>query len=154
MDNRHKTAGAMGMLGAVGVQEEVLLQEGVVGDINYSFIDERGQTRPEWRLFLTLQADELRLMAADQTKRVVVVGGKYKESILLAALRGGLLNVLVTDEASAAYFVGDPELTGVAFDVSAQVCARQANTRPSNSSLQSRKTRNARNDLGPGRPHM
>src|SRR6266478_602481 len=80
-----KEMGAMAvdLLGDVGVEEKDLL--GAVGDVNYSFIDEAGQSRNEWRLFLSLQADQLREMARNRSKRVVIIAGQYKERILHAA---------------------------------------------------------------------
>lgn len=92
-------ATALDLLEDLGVQERHL--KGAVGDLNYSFIDERGESRPEWRLFLSLQADQLRSIAKNPSKRVVIIAGQHKRRILRAALRGGLLNVLITDELTA-----------------------------------------------------
>jgi len=98
---RKSRMGAMSvdLLQDIGISQEHVA--GAVGDVNYSFIDDRGQTRPEWRLFLSLQADVLRKMAADASKRVILIGGHNKEKILRAALIGKLFNVLITDERTA-----------------------------------------------------
>jgi DNA-binding transcriptional regulator LsrR (DeoR family) len=94
-------ASAIDLLSDVGITARELSEEGVIGDINYSFIDGAGKTRQDWRLFLSLQADDLRQMASHSAKRVVVIAGSHKETILRAALAGALLNVLITDERTA-----------------------------------------------------
>jgi deoxyribonucleoside regulator len=96
---------AMDLVRDLGVRQEDL--KDAVGDLNYSFIDKRGLTRSEWRFFLSLQADELRNIAKDPSKRVVIVAGRHKQRILHAALRGRLLNVLITDEVTAEGLVDD-----------------------------------------------
>jgi deoxyribonucleoside regulator len=80
--------------------EAALAREGVVGDINYSFFDEGGGTSPEWNVFPSLGVDRLREMVKAK-KKVVVAVGRYKLPALRAALRGKLLNVLITDEVAA-----------------------------------------------------
>lgn len=85
------------LLNEVNISEEELRNEGVVGDITYSFFDGNGRTKPGWNVFLSLGVDYLREMAADPAKRVVVVVGSYKMEALRAVLRGKLCNVLITD---------------------------------------------------------
>jgi deoxyribonucleoside regulator len=85
------------LLKEIRLSEDELRDEGVVGDIIYSFFDENGRTRPAWNIFLSLGVDHLREMAADPAKRVVVVVGSYKMEALKAVLRGKLCNVLITD---------------------------------------------------------
>ncbi len=94
-------ANAIDLLSDVGITPKELGEEGVIGDLNYSFIDHSGQSRPDWELFLSLQAEDLHKMASHPSKRVVVIAGSNKERILRAALTGGLLNVLITDELTA-----------------------------------------------------
>jgi len=77
-----------------------LLKEGAVGDLNYSFFDEAGKTRPEWNVFPALGVEEVKRMIVNQ-KRVVVAAGRYKLRALRAALQGQLFNVLITDERAA-----------------------------------------------------
>jgi len=100
-------ANAIDLLSDLGITARDLSSEGAVGDVNYSFIDQAGQTRDAWRLFLSLQADELREMAKSRTKRVVVIAGLHKERILRAALAGELMNVLITDERTASSLLSE-----------------------------------------------
>jgi deoxyribonucleoside regulator len=80
--------------------EAALIKEGVVGDLNYSFFDERGQTAPDWNIFPSLGVDQTREMVKAK-KQVVVAVGRYKLPALKAALKGRLFNVLITDEMAA-----------------------------------------------------
>jgi deoxyribonucleoside regulator len=77
-----------------------LVKEGVVGDINYSFFDEHGQTAAEWNIFPSIGVDQIRGMV-EAKKKVVVAVGRYKIAALKAALRGRLFSVLITDEMAA-----------------------------------------------------
>jgi DNA-binding transcriptional regulator LsrR (DeoR family) len=98
-------ATAIDLLSDVGIKEADL--RGAIGDLNYSFIDEQGQTRDHWRLFLSIQADQLHRMARNPAKHVVIIAGQHKRRILQAALRSQLLNVLITDEVTADWLL-DP----------------------------------------------
>jgi deoxyribonucleoside regulator len=97
---RHDTAK---LLGTSEISESELEKEGIVGDINYSFFDVEGQTKPRWNPFLSLDVNMLQEMVADgrSERRVVVVVGQYKVNALRAALTGNLCNVVVTDDAAA-----------------------------------------------------
>ena len=44
--------------------------EGIVGDVNYSFFDADGRTKSRWNLFLTLDVEHLRQMAADGASKL------------------------------------------------------------------------------------
>jgi deoxyribonucleoside regulator len=77
-----------------------LTKEGAVGDINYSFFDQEGQTAPDWNVFPSLGAEQVRAMVQAR-KTVVVAAGRYKLPALRGALKGKLLNVLITDEVAA-----------------------------------------------------
>jgi deoxyribonucleoside regulator len=77
-----------------------LLKEGAVGDINYSFFDDEGRTTPDWNVFPSLGAEQVKAMVK-AGKKVVVAVGKYKLTALRAALKGRLFNVLITDEMAA-----------------------------------------------------
>jgi deoxyribonucleoside regulator len=81
--------------------EAAIIKEGAIGDINYSFFDENGQTAPDWNIFPSLGVDRVREMVRTN-KRVVVTTGIYKLPALKAALNGRLFNVLITDEMAAA----------------------------------------------------
>lgn len=76
------------------------MREGVIGDLNYSFFDANGATTEQWNVFPALGVEAVQSMVAAQ-KTVVVAAGKYKLAALQAALRGRLLNVLITDEQAA-----------------------------------------------------
>ncbi|HEY8460218.1 MAG TPA: sugar-binding domain-containing protein [Blastocatellia bacterium] len=77
-----------------------LIKEGAIGDINYSFFDENGETDPDWNIFPSLGVDRLKEMVK-ANKRVVVTTGRYKLPALKAAIKGKLFNVLITDEMAA-----------------------------------------------------
>lgn len=79
-----------------------LRQDGVVGDIAYSFFNAEGRGTPRYDLAASLGTDALRTMSEDPTKNVVVVVGDYKMEALRAVLRGKLCNVLITDAWAAA----------------------------------------------------
>jgi DNA-binding transcriptional regulator LsrR (DeoR family) len=85
------------LLKEVKLSEQDLRDQGVVGDIIYSFFDAKGKTKPAWNIFLSLGVDFLREMAAATDKKVVVVVGSYKMDALKALLQGKLCNVLITD---------------------------------------------------------
>jgi deoxyribonucleoside regulator len=80
--------------------EAAIIKEGAIGDINYSFFDENGQTDPDWNIFPTLGVDRVKEMVM-ANKRVVAATGRYKLPALKAALNGRLFNVLITDEIAA-----------------------------------------------------
>jgi DNA-binding transcriptional regulator LsrR (DeoR family) len=89
------------LLSEIQLDDANLRKEGVVGDIVYSFFDRDGNTKPQWNAVATLGVNQVKLMAADPTKRVVVVVGGYKLRALQAVLRGRLCNVLITDAGAA-----------------------------------------------------
>jgi DNA-binding transcriptional regulator LsrR (DeoR family) len=89
----------------LGVTPEWLKQKGIIGDINYAFFDQSGQSDPDCDFFLGLSLDDLRLMAQSPDKRVVLVAGKYKGDCVRAALRGGLCSVLITDHRTAEHIL-------------------------------------------------
>ena|ERR1700733_2583585 len=93
---------AADLLDDTGTARAQLTRQEAVTDLNYCFIDENGHGRKGWNdLFLSPSLDVLRRMAADPKRRVVVTGGERKERGLRAALKGALLNVLITDERAA-----------------------------------------------------
>ncbi len=76
---------------------------GAVGEINLRFMDENGhpidsELDPH---IIGVTLDQLK--QADQ--RIAVSGGASKHAALLGAVRGGWINVLVTDEESAQYLI-------------------------------------------------
>lgn len=78
-----------------------LLRAGAVGDILGRFIDRRGQI-----VDADLDARTIGLSLVDLKTRDRVVGiatGPEKHEVVLGALQAGLINVLVTDEATASF---------------------------------------------------
>lgn len=78
---------------------------GAVGEINLRFMDHNGsfiESGLDERV-VGVTLDQLR--RADQ--RIAVSGGESKQRALLAAVRGGWINVLVTDEESAEFLVAN-----------------------------------------------
>lgn len=75
---------------------------GAVGQICQRFVDARGEAVPTLdELVVAITLEQLRAAAT----RVVVAGGTAKWAALRAALRGGWVDVLVTDLASARYLI-------------------------------------------------
>lgn len=95
-----------GLVSALGLSPEVFAEDGMVGDISYCYIDEQGQSKPGWNVFLTpgypkqTAAEFYRDMVEDG-QPVFVCAGFQKEHLLQAALRGNLVNVVITDEHTA-----------------------------------------------------
>jgi DNA-binding transcriptional regulator LsrR (DeoR family) len=89
----------------LGVEVEWLHEQGIVGDINYSFFDANGQSKAAWDFFLSIPITVLRNMAADRAKKVALVAGRHKLACLRAALRGRLCSVLITDDVTAAALI-------------------------------------------------
>ncbi len=80
-----------------------LLSRGVVGDIALRYFDCNGQP-------VNSEIDDrvigIRFDQLGRVKRVVgVAGGKNKRTAILGALRGGLINVLITDHGTAKYIL-------------------------------------------------
>lgn len=97
------------LLADLNIDEAWLKQQHIVGDISYSFFNEKGETKDQWRFFLTVGVEHFKQMARDSRKRVVIIAGKHKEAVLKVALRGGLCNVLITDEGTAEALVKAPQ---------------------------------------------
>ena len=84
-----------------------LVAEKAVGDVSYCLIDADGNTRDEWRFFPRVGdysdfqgVDYYRNMIAKK-KPVIAMAGPYKLQPIKAALRGKLINTLITDEETA-----------------------------------------------------
>jgi DNA-binding transcriptional regulator LsrR (DeoR family) len=92
------------LLDEIGASETEM--RGVVGDINYSFFDKLGSTRPEWNPFPTLGVTELTAIARNRQRRVVITAGSYKMEALKAVLSGKMCNVLITDALAAEHLSG------------------------------------------------
>ena len=84
-------------------QFEAVRKAGAVGEINLRFIDANGKP-------VATAVDDLVIgVTLDQLKkadrRSGVAGGASKHEAALAAVRGGWINVLVTDEETAEYML-------------------------------------------------
>jgi DNA-binding transcriptional regulator LsrR (DeoR family) len=79
-------------------EQQQLRQLGAVGDVCHRFFDENGQrvTKFDQRV-VGIGASDLRAI----DRRVAIAGGERKFSSIRAALRGGWINVLITDLAMA-----------------------------------------------------
>jgi DNA-binding transcriptional regulator LsrR (DeoR family) len=100
---------------AYGVSVKRLRQLGVVGEINYQPFDADGRIvdRPELRALmhrvLSVEGEQLRALSRRENHTVMAVaGGRAKVDAVRGALRGGFMNVLVTDEDCAAGLLGRP----------------------------------------------
>jgi deoxyribonucleoside regulator len=95
-------ASLLDLVADLGVTPQQLMKSGAIGDMSYALFDKDGKTRVEWEYFITLGIDHFRLMAADYPRRrVVVIAGEKKQQALASILRGGLCNVLITDDTTA-----------------------------------------------------
>jgi DNA-binding transcriptional regulator LsrR (DeoR family) len=104
-----QTPGFCSLAESYGVSVKRLRQLGVVGEINYQPFDADGRIvdRPELRALMRrlLSVDGERLQALSRregTHVIAVAGGKAKVEAVRGALRGRFMNVLVTDEDTAA----------------------------------------------------
>lgn len=85
--------------------QQVLLQKGAVGDVCLRFFDADGNT-VESDLddrIIGISVGQLRATP----RRIGVAGGPRKREAVLAAVRGGWVNVLVTDEETADYLLAN-----------------------------------------------
>jgi len=101
-----------GILKPLGVDPVLLASEGAIGDIAYNVLDDKGESDWSWSFFLTLGygsehagADFYHNLVA-QGKPVMVMAGMNKEPVLRAAIRGRLINVLITDAVTAKSLLG------------------------------------------------
>jgi DNA-binding transcriptional regulator LsrR (DeoR family) len=91
-----------------GQDVEPLRQAGAVGDIGLCFINANGDPL---KLELNDRLIGLRLDQIEHIPRVIgVAGGSAKYEVIRAALCGRLLDVLVTDHATARRLVADTEV--------------------------------------------
>lgn len=81
-----------------------LRRAGAAGQLNQRFLDEEGSALATGLDDLVVGISLAQLARA--RRRVVVAGGPDKHAPLRAALRGGWIDVLVTDPATAAYLSG------------------------------------------------
>lgn len=86
-------------------QLESAKSAGAVGQLNLRFFDERGnQVKTELdHLVIGITFDQILATPL----RIGVAGGESKREALLGALRGGLINVLITDSRDAEYLISE-----------------------------------------------
>ncbi|WP_394838167.1 sugar-binding transcriptional regulator [Pendulispora rubella] len=89
-----------------GAEQEALRSLHAVGDICFRFFDENGVAvkSPLDERILGISAEQLRRIP----RRVGVAGGRRKYAAIRAALRGGWLSVLITDNGVARRLVEEP----------------------------------------------
>jgi DNA-binding transcriptional regulator LsrR (DeoR family) len=92
------------------LDQELLRKAGAVGDICLRFFDEDGRHVPSSvdDRVIGIDPDQLRRIP----RRVGVAGGARKHSAIRAALRGGWINVLVTDVDEARRLLDDVDASG------------------------------------------
>lgn len=88
-----------------------LAADGAIGDLSYCLFDRECKSQKKWEFFLTAGYGEPKLaglsfyrsMIAEKgtKKRVVVIAGQKKRSVLGPALQKGLFNVWITDDSTA-----------------------------------------------------
>ncbi len=78
---------------------ETLGEKGAVGDISLRFFDKEGQFIKDGinKRVVGLTIDELRNIP----RRIAIAGGKHKLTTIKAALKGELINILITDKNTA-----------------------------------------------------
>jgi deoxyribonucleoside regulator len=81
-----------------------------IGEICYSLFDEQGQEVRTAHTAIGLEFAQLRRIAADPKRQVILVAGgdRRRFAALRAALRARLASVLVSDTVTARYLVGEP----------------------------------------------
>ena len=84
-------------------QFDLAKSKGAVGEVNLRFIDKDGKPVESEMddLVIGIRLDQL----AKADRRIAVAGGVDKHEVTLAAIRGGWINVLVTDEETAEWLL-------------------------------------------------
>lgn len=81
-----------------------LREDGAIGDIAFQFYDREGRTE-RFRFFNDRVAAMPLDMIRDVPLKIGIANGEAKAESVLAAIRGGLINALITDEACAKYLL-------------------------------------------------
>ncbi|MDQ3743231.1 MAG: hypothetical protein M3444_02500 [Acidobacteriota bacterium] len=96
------------VLTRAGVSKNKLIEQKAAGGINYNYFDDKGEEIAS--LFKTVTIMELRGMAANPEKTVVLIaGGPHKINALEIALRTRIVNAVVVDEKTAIRLTGAGE---------------------------------------------
>jgi len=97
----------MTLLKPVGIDPEVLGEEGACGELSYSMFDNEGRGKPDWKFFITAGegtpysgVDFFRRLV-EERRKVIVIAGAKKWKALLPAVKARLFNVLITDAHTA-----------------------------------------------------
>jgi DNA-binding transcriptional regulator LsrR (DeoR family) len=108
-----QTPGFCSLAESYGVSVDRLRQFGVVGEINYQPYDAEGrivdrrELRALSRRILSVDGARLQALSRRSDRYVIAVaGGRAKLEAIRGAVRGGFMNVLVTDEDVAAQLLG------------------------------------------------
>lgn len=75
---------------------ETFVQAGAVGDISLQFFDQNGDTE-QFRAFNERVAGMPIVQLKKVPRRIGIAAGKEKKAAVLGAIRGGFLNILITD---------------------------------------------------------
>ena len=88
----------------LGYSFELMKSRGAIGGLNYNYFDEKGNQIGTG--ILTLSIEEIKLLAADSAKTVIIVaGGSHKKEALKVALSKQMANAVITDEANAKFLL-------------------------------------------------
>ncbi|MGA2902549.1 MAG: sugar-binding domain-containing protein [Candidatus Korobacteraceae bacterium] len=101
---------ALSVLHRLGIEAQILAQEGVIGSLSYCLFDENGKGDEKWNFFLTAgypKGLELYRDLVEDKRPVIVTGGPYKEQVIKTALDARLFNVLITDAVTAKRLMED-----------------------------------------------
>lgn len=88
-------------------QFDLAKSKGAVGEVNLRFIDKNGKPiKSELDdLVIGISLDQL----SKAERRIAVAGGPDKHEVTLAAIRGGWVNVLITDEETAEFLISQSD---------------------------------------------
>jgi deoxyribonucleoside regulator len=88
----------------LGYTFEYMQEHGAVGGINYNYFDKNGEQIGKG--IMTLSVEELRELASDASKTIVLVaGGVHKREAIAVAVETRMVNGLITDEDVAGHLI-------------------------------------------------
>ena len=94
--------------------DQIRQQEQYVGDILYHLVDASGEPLEGFReqnerLVCSIGLKGLRHLVDTGSRVVVIASGREKADVVRAAINGGYINVLITDDGLAQQLLGSPE---------------------------------------------